>query len=154
MRLTEVEPRDVKSYVVKLAESGLSPASVRNAIAPVRALFATAVEEGLIRSNPAAGLRIAQRVVEAEEGARVKALSEEELRRLLDELPEDWQLFFTLVAHTGVRISEAVGWRWATWTSALATSTCVDASTGATSLRRSPATARGRSRSHTGWRPP
>jgi integrase len=111
LRLAEVEPRDVKGYAVKLAEAGLSPASVRNALAPVRALFATAVEEGLIRSNPAAGLRIAQRVEEREDGERVKALTEEELRRLLDALPSEWRPFFALIAHTGVRISEAVGLR-------------------------------------------
>ena len=41
-------------------DRGLSPGSIRNLLAPVRALLATAFEEGLIRSNPAAGLRIAQ----------------------------------------------------------------------------------------------
>ena len=58
-RLSEIEPRHVKSLVRDLADRGLAPGSVRVIIAPVRALFATAVEEGLIRSNPCAGLRLA-----------------------------------------------------------------------------------------------
>jgi hypothetical protein len=36
----------------------LSEASVRMALAPVKAMFATAFEEGLIRTNPTAGVRI------------------------------------------------------------------------------------------------
>ncbi|HET7572130.1 MAG TPA: tyrosine-type recombinase/integrase [Gaiellaceae bacterium] len=144
MRLAEVEPRHVKSYAAHLAERGpvcrscggrgdekqrtcrkcdgkgrtdgkLSPASVRLGIAPVRALFATAVEEGLIRSNPAAGLRVAQRVeVETadEVETRVKALDEDELRRLLDEVGDEWRPFFAFLAHTGLRIGEAVALRW------------------------------------------
>jgi integrase len=112
MQLAAIEPRDVKRYASMLAQRGLSPCSVRNTLAPVRALLATAAEEGLIRSNPFAGLRLAQRVdVEPEE--RTKAMTERELRVLLGELPVEWQLFFELLAHTGLRIGEAVALTWA-----------------------------------------
>src|SRR5689334_19992615 len=56
-RLAEIEPRDMKRFVAELAGRGLEPSSVRKMLAPVRALLATAVEEGPIRSNPAAGVR-------------------------------------------------------------------------------------------------
>src|SRR5262249_22136425 len=92
---------------------GLAPGSVRNLLAPVRALLATAFEEGLIRSNPAAGLRIVQRVEVAESEQRAKALSEEELRALLYEIPAEWRLFFEFLGHTGLRIGEAVALTWA-----------------------------------------
>lgn len=46
-----------------------------------------------MRPNPAASPRIAQRV-EHEDGERVKALTEEELRRLIEEFPEKGRLFF------------------------------------------------------------
>jgi integrase len=111
MQLAAVEPRDVKRYAAELASRGLAPNSVRNLLAPVRALFATAFEEGMIRSNPAAGLRLAQRV-ENEDEPNAKALSEEELRTLLAEVPDSWRPFFELLAHTGVRIGEAVALRW------------------------------------------
>jgi integrase len=111
MQLAAIEPRDVKRYAATLGERGLAPGSVRNLVAPVRALLATAFEEGLIRSNPAAGLRIVQRIDEAE--AQPKALTEEELRGLLGEIPDDWRLFFELLAQTGLRIGEAVALTWA-----------------------------------------
>jgi integrase len=111
-QLAAIEPRDVKRYAAQLAGRGLSPGSVRNLLAPVRALLATAFEEGLIRSNPAAGLRIIQRVEEADE-PQTKALTTDELRTLLDEVPDDWRPFFTFLAHSGLRISEAIALTWA-----------------------------------------
>ncbi len=69
--LAAIEPRHLKEYVRHLGaprtaaelENGrrrwtIAPSTVRLGVAPVRALLATAVEEGLIRSNPAA-VRIA-----------------------------------------------------------------------------------------------
>jgi integrase len=112
MQLTAIEPRDVKRYAATLAERGLSPSSVRRALAPIRALLATAFEDGVIRSNPAAGLRIAQRIEDVGGDEKVKALGEPELRALLGELPDEWRLFFELLAHTGLRIGEAVALTW------------------------------------------
>jgi integrase len=91
----------------------VSPATVRLAVAPVRALLATAFEEGLIRSNPAAGVRIAQRV--EEDGAVVehaKALTEDELVALVEATPAEWRLLVEFLAATGLRISECLALRW------------------------------------------
>ncbi|HVM17810.1 MAG TPA: site-specific integrase, partial [Gaiellaceae bacterium] len=114
-RLAEIEPRDVKRFVAELGARGLAPASVRKSLAPVRALFATAVEEGLIRSNPAAGIRVARALdVDAagQEQPAVKALTEDELRALLAELDGQWRLFVEFLAHTGLRIGEAIALQW------------------------------------------
>ena len=51
MPLAAIEPRDVKRYAAELAARGLAPGSVRNLVAPVRALLATAHEDGLIRGT-------------------------------------------------------------------------------------------------------
>ena len=51
-RLAEIEPRDVKRLAAQVARRGVSPNTVRLVRVPVKALFATAVEERLIRSNP------------------------------------------------------------------------------------------------------
>jgi hypothetical protein len=51
------EPRDVKRYATAVGARGVSANTVRLALAPVKALLATAVEDGLIRSNPAAAER-------------------------------------------------------------------------------------------------
>ena len=53
-KLSEIEPRDIKRFIATLIDQGLSSSSVRRRLAPLRALLATAVEDGLIRSNPAA----------------------------------------------------------------------------------------------------
>jgi integrase len=109
--LAAIEPRDLKRFAAHLAKQGLAPGSVRNTLAPVRALFATAYEDGLIRANPAARIRLAQPQIDTAQEIR-KALTPDELRRLLDALPAQWRLMFELLAHTGLRISEAVALRW------------------------------------------
>jgi integrase len=112
MRLAEIEPRDVKRYAAQVAETGVSANTVRLAVAPVRALLATAVEEGLIRSNPAAGLRLAVTAKADENGGRVKALTEDELRSLLGHVADRYRLLVEFLATTGLRISEARALRW------------------------------------------
>jgi integrase len=69
-------------------------------------------ENGLIRSNPAATLRVAQRVSQEDE-VGAKALTEAQLRTLLGEIPVEHRLFFELLAQTGLRIGEAVALTWA-----------------------------------------
>jgi len=112
-KLAAIEPRDVKAYAAHVAARGVAPNTVRLALAPVKALFATAVEEGLIRSNPATGLRLnTDARSEGEEPERVKAVTEAELRALLGKLPPEWRDFFEFLAHTGLRIGEAIALEW------------------------------------------
>jgi site-specific recombinase XerD len=90
IRLADVEPQHVKRYAKHLADHGLKPSSVKKALAPMKALFADAVEDGLIRSNPAA-VRVAQQEETDErspQDEKVKALTAEELTALLEELPQ------------------------------------------------------------------
>lgn len=113
-RLAEVGPADVKAYARHLSESKLAASTVRRYLAPVKALFATAVEDGLLRANPTAGVRLGRSVAdEGPEGENVKALSPEELVKLVKELPEGPQrLLVVVLANTGLRLSEALGLRW------------------------------------------
>ncbi len=111
-RLAAIEPRDIKRFAAQLAAQGLKAGSVRNLLAPVRALLATAFEEGLIRSNPAAGIRIFHGVGDLHGVQQTKALTGEELRSFLSEIPDEWRLFFAFLAHTGLRIGEAVALTW------------------------------------------
>jgi integrase len=112
-RLAEIEPRHIKALAKHVADRGVAPATVRTVMAPVRALFATAAEEGLIRSNPCAGIRLAGRRPPGEEPAdATRALTEEELARVIEETPEEWRLFVRFLAQTGLRIGEAIALRW------------------------------------------
>lgn len=53
----EIEPRDIRAYAAHVAARGVAREAVQLALAPLKALLATALEDGAIRSNPAAGLR-------------------------------------------------------------------------------------------------
>jgi integrase len=110
-RLASIEPRDVRAYAAHLGARGLAPSSIRKNIAPLRALFATALEDGAIRSNPVVGIRIAG-ATDVADGERVKALTEDELRRLLEKVADPWRPFFEFLAQTGLRIGEAIELRW------------------------------------------
>lgn len=73
----------------------------------MKALLATAHEEGLIRTNPAAGLRLGRTVAMAPV-KETRALNDEEVVRVLHEVPERHRLLIELLAQTGLRISEAL----------------------------------------------
>ena len=112
LELTAIEPRDLKRVAASLADKGLMPASIRCILAPLKLVLATAYEDGLIRANPAAGVRLVQGSQRRDPSKR-KALSERELLRFLDAVPAEWRLFFELLAHSGLRIGEAVALTWA-----------------------------------------
>lgn len=110
-RLAEVEPADVRDLFGALRKSGASTSAIKKLRAALSAMFATAVEDGLLRSNPVQGVRIPP-AVEREPEDTAKALTRAELAVLLEALPGDWRLFFEFLTHTGLRISEAVGLTW------------------------------------------
>jgi integrase len=105
--LAAITAQDVKRYAAECAKAGLARNTIRLRIAPVKALLATAHEEGMIRANPAAGLRLGRTIADAPV-KETRALNEEELVRVLAEVPERHRLLFELLAQTGLRISEAL----------------------------------------------
>jgi hypothetical protein len=76
-------------------------------------MFATAVEDGLLHSNPISGIRIPAGTNDEPEDGRAKALTRAELRILLAAIPAERRLLCEFLAHTGMRISEVVGLTWA-----------------------------------------
>ena len=116
LRLAEIEPRHIKELAARVSDGGRrKPRTVKLAIAPLRALLATAVEDGLIRSNPASGVRVSQPDTlrgDSEEAAEDRALSREQLMRLIEEIPDAHRPFVAFVAQTGLRIGEAIAVQW------------------------------------------
>jgi integrase len=112
LRLVDVRPQHLAAFVSWLADPAkhggqtLAPASIRNAVIPVRAALSTAFREGVIRTNPATGLVIPHvDVIAEDDDEQVRALSREQLRLVLDLAGRDRLLIETL-ASTGLRISE------------------------------------------------
>jgi integrase len=96
-----------------MRNEGKSTSLIRKTRASLSTLFATALEDGLISTNPIRGVRIpAPLVEEVPDKDRAKALTRTELATLLSAIPEDWHLFFEFMVHTGMRISEVIGLTW------------------------------------------
>jgi integrase len=112
-RLGDVEPADVRELFSALRDDGVSTTAVKGVRAALSAMFATAVEDGLLRSNPVHGVRIPAALRGRSDDQQVKALTRADLALLLDALPSDWRLFFEFLTHTGLRISEAIALTWA-----------------------------------------
>jgi integrase len=113
MPLAQIGPGDLKRYAKGLSAEGLARSSVRRKLAPVKALLADAHEEGMIRFNPTAGVRIVPPPRQDEEAIeRVKALGPAELAAVIDNTPAEWRLFVMFLAETGLRIGEAIEVRW------------------------------------------
>jgi integrase len=117
-RLTEVTPRDLAQLIAWLADEQthgkrLSDSSIANATVPLRAMFATAVREGLLRHNPATNLALPHRaVIREDEDEEVRPLSREQLSDFLALVHPRHRLLFEVLASCGLRISEAIGLRW------------------------------------------
>lgn len=106
-RLGEIRAPDVRRYIAHLEAQGLAGASVRAYVAPLKALFATAVEDGALRANPTSSVRIVIR--DEADDEPVRAMTREQLAAVLAAIPDEHRPFFELLAQTGVRISEAIG---------------------------------------------
>jgi integrase len=112
-RLREIESVDIRRLYAELRDRGLSRSSMRSVRSVLSALFATAAEDGLVERNPVGGVRVpASLDSDSDLQEPAKALTEEELRRLLGVLPQPWRLFFRFLTQTGLRISEAIALAW------------------------------------------
>jgi site-specific recombinase XerD len=100
-RLDEVQSSDVRELLGELRTKGATTSQVKKLRAALSAMFSTAVEDGKVLSNPVRGVRIKR--TDDEDDGKAKAMTREELRVLLAALPDDWRLFFELLAHTGLR---------------------------------------------------
>ena len=113
VRLRDVTPSDLRRLVCDLEARGQQPSTVRKNLAPVKLLFATALQDGDLERSPAAHLRIRGKPLElGVHGPRRKALTHSELRALLEAVDQDWRLFIAFLAHSGLRIAEAIALHW------------------------------------------
>ncbi len=114
LRLVDVTPHHLAQFVAWLADEGkqgrrLADATVANAVIPVRAALGTAKAEGLIRHNPADGLRLPVRQeLRDDDAEEAKALSREQLAAVLVLAPVRHRTLIELLAATGLRVSEAL----------------------------------------------
>src|SRR5438067_1761256 len=94
---------------------GVSPRSIKHAKIALGIMWACALEDGAVASNPVQQTRYipspeAQRAHAKPEAKRLTAT---DVLAILNAMPEAWRAFFSLLAHSGVRVGELLGLTWA-----------------------------------------
>jgi integrase len=110
-RLGDIRRSEVRNYVIHLQGKGYAPLGVVKALVPLKVMFATAVEDGVLISDATHSLIVNRRDDRQEEPV-AKAMTRKEFAVVLEAVPGYWRLFFEFLIATGVRISEALGADW------------------------------------------
>jgi integrase len=126
--LARITAPEIKRVVAEIASRAgddyLTDRSIRRLYAPLSALLGTAVEEGVIPSNPARDVKLpsgrdALRQFDADDDdnddpapGKARALTREQLAAFLLVVDPRWRVLFELLAATGLRVSEALALRW------------------------------------------
>jgi integrase len=114
--MDQIERADIKRFLARKVNSGLTLARVKRIKATLSGIFAHAMEDGVVDRNPAVGLD--RYLGNKDEGLTRKEpdpFTAAELVAYLDAArahePDHYPFFLTL-ARTGVRLSEALGLQW------------------------------------------
>lgn len=97
----------VSPWIQQLRENGKGASSINHRINMLKHSLKLAREWGYIRHNPVADLKRLR-----EPAGRLRYLQPDELRRLLDELPDYLRPIVLVAANTGVRLGEILSLRW------------------------------------------
>ena len=112
LKLRDLTPGHVDAFVQWLLDgkggSELKSATVSRVLVPLRHCLDAARRDNLIVANPADGVSIPAQI--AVEDRDPKAMTRDELRRILENVKPEWRLLFEVFASTGARWSEVVAW--------------------------------------------
>jgi integrase len=106
-RLGELTLPDLQRWADRLPAEGLSPASVRNVVNSIRAVYAWALPRGLARTNPTTGLRLP-----TGEKARDRIATPSEASALIGALLPHDQAALGLAVYAGLRLGELLALEW------------------------------------------
>jgi integrase len=109
-KVRSVTRQDVKKFVLNLPSRGINAVTVAGYLRAVRRFFNLAIEREVISTNPTAGIKVKQ---PGRKEPRV--LTDQEAIRLIEGFRKRWPRLADLIcllAHTGVRLSEALRLTW------------------------------------------
>jgi integrase len=112
MRLGEIEPRHLSDLIRVMRRNGYAESSIHNALMPLRGLYRLARSRGLAGRSPFDGLDPSE-VPRPVPGSSGRVLDENELAALVRHAIGGYGPAVTLLAYTGLRVSEVLGLRWA-----------------------------------------
>jgi integrase len=119
MRVRAIHRAQVKELLARKRAEGLAKDTVRLIRATLSSLLADAIDDGIVLTNAAQGIRlrkVGHVVSPAERLKRIRPMTYEQLDAFLAAArgqcpPRDWA-FFLAMADTGLRPGEAVGVKW------------------------------------------
>jgi integrase len=106
-RLSDVRAPDVQDVIDRLVADGVDPATIRNAINPLRGIFRRAVARGELAVNPTRGLELP-----APRGVRDRIASPAEATELIAALPARDRGLWATAMYAGLRRGELLALRW------------------------------------------
>ena len=106
-RLSEIRRVDVQDLVDRLQAQGLDASTIRNTVAPLRAIYRRAFTRSEVAVNPTVGLELP-----AVRGKRDRVASPGEAAKLLAALPERDRALWATAMYAGLRLGELQGLRW------------------------------------------
>jgi integrase len=114
MRMRDLTAKEVREWLKDLERRGASPTVIRKAKVAFSAMLACAVEDDDLGSNPATGVRYIPTEQAKHEHPAIKRrkLAAADVVAILNAAPEQWRVFFMLLAQSGVRIGELLGLTW------------------------------------------
>ena len=105
----ELSQQKIERYLNdRMVERGLSAATRNRHVAMMSSMFNKGVEWGLVVENPTRGIKSLR-----ENGARVRFLDQEEIRRLIKAASEDFRPILMTALHSGMRRGEILNLKWA-----------------------------------------
>src|SRR5256885_2756761 len=106
-RLDEITPAELSTFFDELGRK-VSTKFILNIYAQLRVMFEVAVEYDLIEVSP-----VRRKLHRPRHQATKKpALSAEQIRAVLDDVPVNWKAFFVYLALTNLRIGELLALQW------------------------------------------
>ncbi len=106
--LDEITPARLSTFLARLRKKGLSAQTRLNIYALLRTMFVVAVEHDLMAVSPVRRKLHRPKVRRSEK----PALSPQEIRRILSQVPSRYELLFSCLVVTGLRIGEMLALRW------------------------------------------
>lgn len=105
-RVDSIKREEVEAFRLRLAEE-VSPTTSNRHLTTLKATFNRACRAGKVEGNPAMGIKMLR-----ENNIRVRCLSEEEERSLMEALPEFLRSLIIVATQTGMRQGELLSLRW------------------------------------------
>jgi len=107
MRLSSIQPRDVRSWIAEASRQGVAPNTIRAISSTLGRIVKTAVRDGLIGRSPCDGVEMPRAGVAAE----MRFLTAAEVVRLAEAIDRRYRAAIYLAAYSGLRWGELAALR-------------------------------------------